>query len=132
MKFKFLPALLLFFSIGGQYWSQSSSSTLAAKVEEVYTTPLSSFTPAQQTWLENCYSRCSVINESEVPEGKTIINLMEVGVITKFDSSLTPDIIYDPVTFNPLKYAINFHRKYDQYFRIGSTSYILKVTQKVI
>lgn len=127
MKRNILLIIVFLFSSVLTSWSQA---TLASKINQVYGEYASSLPEAQHAWIENCYSRCEVLTESDVPEGVLIQNLNDVGVITKYVSTLEIDTTYDSANFNPLKYALNFHKKYDQYYRIGSTIYILKVHKK--
>lgn len=127
MKRKSLFFIFILLAITATSWSQA---TLESKINEVYGDYAASLPESQHTWISNCHSRCEVISESEVPTGITIQNLSDIGVITKYVSTLEIDLTYDASSFNPLKYALNFHKKFDQYFRIGSTSYILKVHKK--
>lgn len=108
-------------------WGQTS---IEDKVTEVYGSYTSSIPPTQYAWIENCYERCQVIIESELPEGAVIQQLNDVSIVNKYGTTLTHDTEYNPSTFNPLKYMFNFHEKYDQYYRIGATSYIIKINKK--
>lgn len=109
----------------------SGQTSLTDKINEVYGEHAASLPTGYIEWINNCYSRCEILNESDVPEGINVTPLSSVPLITKYTTGLTVDENYTS-DFNPLKYALNFHKKYDQYFRFGTSSIILKVHKKTI
>lgn len=101
------------------------------KMQQVYGAFYPDLTTEHITWLNSCLDRCSVI---ELPLTATTAEgigaIAELELLTKYGASLTPDSMYDAGTFNPLKYAINFKKGLDQYFRISNTVYVLKVEKE--
>lgn len=109
--------------------SQAQEWAVDEKIEEVYQSFTSQLTEDQANWLENCLNRCSVIHETEVPGSFVVEELNQVPLLDKYGALLSYDTTYESSNFNPLKYMINFHKKKDQFFRIGSTHYVLKVAK---
>lgn len=130
MKKLGLPIILLFFGMFFAFHtSHAQEWAVDEKIEEVYQSFASQLTEDQATWIGNCLDRCTVINDTEVPESFVIEALSEIPLLDKYGASLSYDASYESTDFNPLKYMINFHKKKDQFFRIGSTPYVLKVAK---
>lgn len=128
-KLRLLVILLFFGTFFAFHTSHAQEWTVDEKIEEVYQSFASQLTEDHITWIGNCLNRCTVINETEVPESFVIEILNEVPLLDKYGASLSYDTTYESASFNPLKYMINFQQKKDQFFRIGSTPYILKVAK---
>jgi hypothetical protein len=57
--------------------------------------------------------------------GEKYPKLLDQPLMNKFNNTLTVDTIFDPKTFNPLKYGIAFFTSQTQVFRINNTDYIM-------
>lgn len=99
------------------------------KISQVYGSFASQLNPEQLSWINNCLSRCQIIEAADLPQGVTTKVLSTVSLQKKF-VDVQPDATYNSQTFNPLKYNINFFNKADQYFTIDNTSKVLKVAKK--
>lgn len=124
--FKKIVLFGLLISLGHEAIGQSMSDD--EKIAQVYGTYTSNLSLEQKNWQLNCLSRCEVIlmSSSELAS-ISYLELSSLGLQTKFVNSLTADTTYDVNTFNPLKYHIDFFQNVDQYYRIGSSNYVLKV-----
>lgn len=108
----------------------TQSMTTMDKIEEVYDTYAATLSPDHLEWFSECLSRCTVI-ESLPEEVSTYNYLSEVPLMDKIVTTFSHDTTYDEDSFNPLKYMLNYHKKFDQYFRIGDTNYYLKVEKQL-
>lgn len=95
-------------------------------IAEVYGSVAEELPAESLAWLEACLLRCSVIESSELGTA-SYSTLESVPLNDKYGATLSYDLSYDAATFNPLKYQFNFHRSVDQYFRIGSSDFYLKI-----
>ena len=122
-----LSCIALYIHTAAQGQAMSPEAQIA-QVHGDYTIKLSA---DQRNWQLNCLSRCEVV-AGTAPElaGLSIPNLSTVGLNNKFVSTLTIDTTYNIASFNPLKYQIDFFKEVDQYFKIGSSAYVLKVHKK--
>lgn len=131
IRYIFVLVILMF---AGNVEIYGQTLTNVEKMQQVYGSYYTSLNADQVTWLENCLSRCEVVEMpiTEVPS-EGIKTLSSDMLITKFVTTLTLDTNYDEATFNPLKYNLKFTNKdQDQYFRIGTTIYVLKVNKLVL
>ena len=130
MKYKFIKYLfligLLFFLIDK---SHAQSAETEAKLQEVFFEIAASMSNEEKLNWESYLNRCMVVSMSSLPEGVDIKNLSDLPLVHKYGGTYTHDLTYEESTFNPLKYLILFHLNYDQYFRFGSTDYVLKVVK---
>ena len=51
--------------------------------------------------------------------------LSQVGLFDRYNSNLVMDATYNPITFNPLKYNLDFYRRGSVMYRIGNTDYFI-------
>ena len=66
----------------------------------------------------------------EVPvEGKEKCpKLSQMELITRYNSNLTRDVVFDPATFNPLKYNLNFFSTTSNVvYRVDNTNYLIVI-----
>lgn len=73
--------------------------------------------------LEN---RLSVV-EIPVNPKEDYIKLSTVPLLNKYNPALTRDITFDPATFNPLKYSLNFFSTKTEVYRIDNTNYLIMI-----
>lgn len=125
---KLLIGLILIFS---STLVHSQSMTSEEKIQEVYGSYFATLSESQITTLTNQLSRCHIIDLSDIDEGITLKNTNDLPLNTKFNNSLTHDTEFNVNTFNPLKYSLKFSKNVDQYFRIASTNYVLKVEKNI-
>lgn len=109
--------------------SKAQTMTVSEMLTQVYSSYATSFTTEQIDWATNCKERCTILTLT-LSALDTIPALSTIPINNKINDSLTADNTYDAITFNPLKYQINFKLDYDQYFRFGSTNTILKVAKE--
>lgn len=109
----------------------ASAQTFNAEIciNEVYGSVAAELPTETLTWLGSCLSRCSVLTAEEL--GSEVFHSLEsVPLNDKYGAALSYDLAYDASTFNPLKYQFNFHQSVDQFFKIGSSNYFLKIEAK--
>lgn len=125
MKRKIL--LVAFLICSGASFAQNIDSRISA----VYGSSISQLNAAQIGWLDNCLERSEIISLGDVPQASAanMTMLSAVPLQTKFAAPEQPEA-FNPTTFNPLIYAIDYFRKTDQYFRIDQTDFVLKIHKK--
>jgi len=119
--------LFFFLSFFGQT-AGASEGQLDPRILEVYGSRAEHLSPEQLAWLNNQLSRCEIIEEPSDPTEPYLL-ISQVPLLDKYVSQLQinhPDI----QSFNPLKYAIDFHKKTDMKYRIDGTPYVLLVRKK--
>lgn len=73
--------------------------------------------------LEN---RLSVVKIPVNPK-EDYVKLSTVPLLNKYNPALTRDAAFDPATFNPLKYNLNFFSTKAEVYRIDNTDYIIMI-----
>ncbi len=58
------------------------------------------------------------------------VKLSTVGLLNKYNPALTYDTVFDPVSFNPLKYNFDFNNASAQVYRVDHTNYIIVIEPK--
>lgn len=53
--------------------------------------------------------------------------LSSVPILNKYNPSLSRDAFFDPSTFNPLKYDMNFSSQTTQVYRIDNTPFLIVI-----
>ena len=76
--------------------------------------------------LEN---RIKIIESPVVGEDK-YAKLSTVPLANKYNPAMQRDIVFDPATFNPLKYSMNFFTSQTQIYRVDNTDYLIVIHQQ--
>lgn len=125
-KFTLIALSTIFLTIFSQK-SEAQTFDVNACIAEVYGDGFEEFLPTDAyNWLENCISRCSVILMADLDDTE-LKSLNDVPLNEKYGASLSYDETYIEGQFNPLKYLLNFHINKTQYYRIGTSEYVLKI-----
>lgn len=78
--------------------------------------------------LEN---RIKIIESPAVGEDK-YIKLSTVTLLNKYNPSLSRDVVFDTLNFNPLKYNFNFFSKTASVYRVDNTSYLIVIKPQTL
>ena len=57
--------------------------------------------------------------------------LSEVPLLNKYNPDLKRDVVFDPLTFNVLKYSLNFFTNTTSVYRIDNTDYLIIIRGQV-
>lgn len=118
-------ALIVFANI-----SHVSAQQVNAKIQEVYgdkTQELVVNDPIRLDFLNDLLSNRIKIIESPLTADDKYIKLSSVELLNKYNPSLTRDIVFDPLNFNPLKYNLNFFPKTAMVYRVDNTNYLIVI-----
>ena len=78
--------------------------------------------------LEN---RIKIIESPAVGEDK-YIKLSTVTLLNKYNPSLSRDVVFDTLNFNPLKYNFNFFSKTASVYRVDNTNYLIVIKPQTL
>jgi hypothetical protein len=79
-----------------------------------------------RAFAELLETRLSVVKMPVNPK-EDYVKLSTVPLLNKYNSALTRDGAFDPATFNPLKYNLNFFSTKTEVYRIDNTDYIIMI-----
>lgn len=120
-----MPFIIAFLSLKTVGQQEYSGSLTESKIYEVYGISFFDGRPeimqAMITLLENRI-RYEILTSSE---SEKYPKLSSVGLMTKYNSTLIADSVFDKKTFNPLKYDIPFFTKERFVFKIDDTDFVL-------
>lgn len=74
-------------------------------------------------FLDKQYS----VSYSPEYKGKNYKTLSSLKLNNKHNKHLSIDKVYNPKTFNPLKYKFPLHSHSDEMYRVGNTDYIITI-----
>ena len=101
------------------------------KLQEVYGDALTSeilSRPSRVLTTKEILRNRVVIKKVSKPSAQKPCPLLsEVPLFDAFVSNLTRDKLFDPKTFNPLKYNFPFSRRGNQLFRVDRTDYFILI-----
>ncbi len=110
--------------------SNANAQQVNAKIQEVYGNKTQELVVNDQERLafltDLVENRINVI-ESPLTLNDKYTKLSTAALVNKYNNSLTRDVSYDPNTFNPLKYDLNFSSKKAEIYRIDNTNYLIVI-----
>jgi hypothetical protein len=115
--------------------SKSSAQDINPKIQAIYGDKMQEFAqsnPEQIARLNDLLdNRIKVIN-SPAAETEKYTKLSTVSLLNKNNPDLKRDVNYDPVTFNPLKYNLDFFPVNPMVYRIDNTDYLIVITPQTL
>ncbi len=111
------------------------SQQVNPKIQEIYgdkTQELVLNNPDQLVLFNDLLDNRISIIESAFSLDEKFIKLSEIALLNKYNSSLTRDIVFDPLNFNPLKYNLIFLPKTPMVYRVDNTNYLIVIEPQVI
>jgi hypothetical protein len=112
-----------------------SAQEIDSKIKEVFKDAPDDYLnsdPVRITFLtELLNTRISII-ESPVNEKEAYKKLSEVPLLNKYNASLTRDLVFDPLNFNPLKYNFEISSSTAvMAYRVDNTNYIIVIKPQI-
>lgn len=110
--------------------SNANAQQVNAKIQEVYgdkTQELVLNDPIRLDFLNDLLDNRVKIIESPLSNDEKETKLSSVALLNKYNPSLTRDVVFDPLNFNPLKYNFNFFPKTASVYRVDNTNYLIVI-----
>lgn len=110
--------------------NNSFSQQINPKITEVYgekTQEIFQNDPDRLKALTDLLDNRIKIVESPVIVEDKYTKLSTIPLLNKYNPNLTRDAVFNPNTFNPLKYNLNFFTTEVQIYRIDNTDYIIVI-----
>lgn len=126
---KYLLSVLAI-TLGGNIYAQSNGSNqVDSRIAEVYGSSLSQILAHDNQRLtvlnQLINERIQIIDQDSVSAKLKFPALNAQPIFNKYVPTLSIDAVYNPVTFNPLKYDLNFFEWGDRGYWINGTNKIL-------
>lgn len=125
----FTVLFVLFTNVNDSFGQQ-----IDPKISEVYgnkTQEIFQNDPDRLKALTDLLNNRIKIVESPVNGDDKYTKLSSISLLNKYNSNLKRDVVFNPNTFNPLKYNLNFFTTEVQIYRVDNTDYIIVIdTQK--
>lgn len=115
--------------------SNANAQQVNAKIQEVYgvkTQEMVTNDPERLALLTDLLDNRIKIIESAMQSNEKYPKLSEVGIVNKYNSSLTRDVVFDPLTFNPLKYNLNILPLIPAVYRVDNTNFLIVIQPQTI
>lgn len=120
-----LPLLFIFISI-----SSLKAQQIDHRIREVFADKTDEYFTAHPTVLdaynELLQNRVTLLLSPVVGDDK-YPKLSAVPLLNKYNPNLTRDVVFDPLTFNVLKYSLNFFTNTNSLYRIDNTDYLIVI-----
>jgi hypothetical protein len=113
--------------------SSAKAQQVNAKIQEVYgdkTQEIVQNDPERIKVLTDLLENRIKIMESPAVGEDKYTKLSTVPLANKYNPSLQRDVVFDPATFNPLKYSMNFFTSQTQIYRVDNTDYLIVIQQQ--
>lgn len=114
-------------------FNDSFSQQINPKIEELLgdkTQEIIQNDPERIKVLNDLLENRIKIMESPVVGEDKYTKLSTVPLANKYNPSIQRDIVFDPATFNPLKYNMNFFTSQTQIYRVDNTDYLIVIQQQ--
>uniref|UniRef100_UPI00404AC926 hypothetical protein n=2 Tax=Flavobacterium sp. TaxID=239 RepID=UPI00404AC926 len=117
-------------------YSQSSGiqqnviQNIDSKIIEVYQNELNIILerdPERITFINKLLNERIKYMEDKLTSTDKYKKLSEVTLFNKYNENLTRDTVFDPQTFNPLKYKFNFYSQFTQVYRVDNSDYVIVI-----
>lgn len=120
-----LPFLFLFISI-----NQLRAQQIDSRIREIFSDKTDDYFSAHPTVLdaynELLQNRITLLLSPVVGDDK-YPKLSASPLLNKYNPNLTRDVVFDPLTFNVLKYSLNFFTNTTTLYRIDNTDYLIVI-----
>lgn len=129
MKNNFYVFLTILFALFTNI-SNSFSQQIDPKITEVYgdkTQEIFQNDPDRLKALTDLLDNRIKLVESPVHGEDKYTKLSTIPLLNKYNPNLKRDVVFNPSTFNPLKYNLNFFTSEVQIYRVDNTDYIIVI-----
>ena len=100
------------------------------KIQEVYASFAHEYVfskPYHLNYLTDIIVNRVKVFESPILSEDKYPKLSQVPLLNKYNPSLSYDAVFDPSTFNPIKYNFNFSTNKTVIYRVDNTNYIIEI-----
>ncbi len=122
----FLTVLFVQFTNISNFFGQQ----INPKITEVYgdkTQEIFQNDPERIALLTDLLDNRIKLVESHIVGEDKYTKLSSVALLNKYNSSLLRDSVFDPLSFNPLKYDFNISSKSTVVYRVDNTKYLIVI-----
>lgn len=134
MAMKSIFAFILFFVFFNI--NKSFAQQINPKIQAIYGSKMLEFAqnnPEHLARLNDLLdNRIKVIESPATTAEDKYIKLSSVELLNKYNPDLKRDLVYDPNTFNPLKYNLNFFSNSAVVYRIDNTDFLIVITPQTL
>ena len=134
MKNIFYP-FLTFLLVAFCQVNTASAQQVNAKIQEVYgdkTQELVVNDPIRLWYLNDLLDNRVKVIESPLSSNEKQAKLSTVALLNKYNPAMTRDVVFDPITFNPLKYNFTFSSKDTVVYRVDNTDYLIVIQPQTL
>jgi hypothetical protein len=122
--------LIVIFCLGFSF-TKINAQQIDARIVEVFKDAEAGYMesdPVRIDFLTDLLQNRIRIIESPINSKENYTKLSEVPLLNKYNSALTRDVVFDPLTFNPLKYNFEFSSITEaKAYRVDNTAYIIVI-----
>ncbi|MBC7694236.1 MAG: hypothetical protein H7141_02190 [Burkholderiales bacterium] len=111
--------------------NDATAQQISPKIQEIYGGKMQEFAqndPEHLVRLKDLIDNRIKIIESAAFAEEKYVKLSTIELLNKYNPDLKRDLTYDPITFNPLKYNLNFFSTKPEVYRIDNTDYLIVIT----
>ncbi len=126
--------LLSLFFVAICLFSKAQQS-IDSKIQEVYadkTQELVVNRPSRLAYLNDILQNRVIIETMVNEAGDKFPKLSQVELLNKYNPVLSREAVFNPETFNPLKYNFEFFSKSDVIYRVDNTDYVIIIKSQPI
>lgn len=123
--------VFVFFIVASSIYGQQ----INPKIQEVYgdkTQEIVGNDPARLVFLNELLDNRVKIIESELTANDKYTKLSTVDLLNKYNTNLSRDTQFDPLTFNPLKYNFVISSSAAVIYRVDNTNYLIVIHPQTI
>ena len=113
--------------------SDASAQQVNSKIQEVYgdkTQEIAQSDPERIKLLNDLLDNRIKIIEMPVNEKEVYPKLSDMPLLNKYNSQLQRDLVFNPDTFNPLKYSLNFFSLKTEVYRVDNTAFLIVINSQ--
>lgn len=126
--------LLSLFFVAMSLFSKAQQS-IDSRIQEVYadkTQELVVNRPSRLVYLNDILQNRVIIETMVNEVGDKFPKLSQVELLNKYNPVLSREAVFNPETFNPLKYNFEFFSKSDVIYRVDNTDYVIIIKSQFI
>ncbi len=131
---KLLKKFCLAFVLVASY-HVAQSQEISPKIIEVYgdkTQEMVANDAIRLSFLNDILQNRVKIIEEPISENEKYSTLSSVGLLNKYNPSMTREAVFNPETFNPLKYDFIFSSRTVVAYRVDNTNYLIVIEPQKI
>ncbi len=105
-----------------------AQATVTDKIEEVYGPTNGEFfknNPDLIQFFNNLLENRIHYSHSPIEPNEKYEKLTNIPLNNKYNPNIQRDVVFDPNTFNPLKYQLNFYSRFTQIYRIDNENLLM-------